>query len=247
MGLDKWRRIDKIASDYNKTLENNMGLVAYLHFVNPVIDVPKDSLNLKERFEKELAYLSELAGFLASEQVTIGALPAHFNECIGIMMGRNDTLLYINLKQILYYYLNTFSESIGAETSYTLRNSQYFLLEHINRVLGMLSQIPVIIPANEGLFNAYMFMHSHFLVMPNASTDSSRDLFTNLYTDMFHWLPQPAPEYPLSVENTGQYSQEMQAGSPDEGQDSPMYQRSVHQAEQRGGSITVFVSWTFED
>ena len=70
--------------------------------------------------------------------------------------------------------------------------------------------------------------------MPNASTDSSRDLFTNLYTDMFHRLPQPAPEYPLSVENTGQYSQEMQAGSPDEGQDSPMYQRSVHQAEQAG-------------
>ena len=162
MGSDKWRRIDKIASDYNRTLENNTGLVAYLHFVNPVIDVPKDSLNLKERFEKELTYLSELAGFLASEQVMIGALPAHFNECIGIMMGRNDTLLHINLKQILYYYLNTFSESIGAETSYTLRNSQYFLLEHINRVLGMLSQIPVIIPANEGLFNAYMFMHSHF-------------------------------------------------------------------------------------
>ena len=56
MNLETWRRIDKIASDYNRTLENNKGLDKYLHSMIPVIDVPTDSLYLKERYDKELHY-----------------------------------------------------------------------------------------------------------------------------------------------------------------------------------------------
>ena len=248
MDSETWRRIDKIASDYNKTLENNKGLDEYLHSVNPVINVPKDSLDLKERFEKELAYPSELAGFLSSEQVMMGVLLAHFNGYIGITIGRDDAPLYFYLKQVLHY-LNTFSESIGAETGYTLLNSKYFPLEHIDEALDMLSQIPVIIPANEASFNEYMFMHSPlFSVTPNASTDSSTDLFTSLFTDMFHKRPQLSPEYPPSVDNADQFSQEMQTGSPDGEQGSQVPQLSMLQAGQTGRKhYTVFVSSTFED
>ena len=240
--------IDKIASEYNKKLQNDNELNQYLRSVNPTLSIPRESLFLKERYENEQYYPSELSSFLAYEQVLMGTLLAEYNGYIGRKIPTDLTPLYFSLKQVLHY-LENFSESIEAETGYTLYNDNYFPLDHIDEALDILKQNPFIFPDKADSFNEYMFMHHPlFSVQPKASTNPSTEPSADLYTKTFKGLPQPAPKHQPSLGNAGQHSQEDQAGSPAEGQDPQVLQLSMPQAGQTGRKhYTVFVSSTFED
>ena len=229
--------IDKIASDYNKKLQNDNELNQYLLSVNPTLNIPEEGLFLKERYEKEQYYPSELASFLAYEQVMIGTLVTKFNRYIGTTMIRSDAPLYIYLKQVLHF-LRTFNEVIEAETGCWLYNGKYYPQEQMKKAMYYLEHIPIRIPPSMESFNESLFMRlPMFSVRP-----------VQIKLDIQNTGDQSAPEHQPSLGNAGQHSQELQAGSPSEGQGPQVPQLSVPQAGQTGRKhYTVFVSSTFED
>lgn len=234
---EKLSAIDKIASDYNKKLQNDNELNQYLLSVNPTLNIPKESLFLKERYEKEQYYPSELASFLAYEQVIIGTLVTKFNRYIGTTMIGSDAPLYIYLKQVLHF-LRTFNEVIEAETGCWLYNGKYYPQEQMKKAMYYLEHIPITIPPSMESFNESLFMRlPMFSVRP-----------VQIKLDIQNTGDQSAPEHQPSLGNAGQHSQELQAGSPSEGQGSQVPQLSMLQAGQTGRKhYTVFVSSTFED
>lgn len=248
---EKMRTIDKIASEYDKKLRNDNELNQYLLSVNPTLNIPKESLSLKAGYEKEQLYPSELASFLAYEQVLMGTLLAKYNGCIGQIVPTDLTPLYLSLKQALHY-LENFSESIEAETDYTLHYDNHFPQEHIDEALSILKQNPLFFPDKPDSFNENIFMHHPlFSVQPKARADTTShiELELNIQPPGTHKnTEEPAPKHQPSLGNAGQHSQEDQAGSPDEGRDPRAHQQSAPQAKQAGRKLyTVFVGSTFED
>ena len=248
---EEMRAIDQIASEYNKKLRNDNELNQYLLSVNPTLNIPKESLSLKERYEKEQYYPSELASFLAYEQVLMSTLLAEYNGYIGKTAEIDLTPLYFSLKQVLHY-LKTFGESIEDETGYRLRNDNYFPEDSIDEALNILRYNPFIISDEADSFNEYMFMHHPlFSVQPNASAsaDTSPHIELEIQPPGTHKnTEEPAPKHQPCLGNAGQHSQEDQGGSPGGGQDPQVPQLSVPQVGQAGRKhYTVFVSSTFED
>ena len=245
----KMRTVDKIASEYDKKLRNDNELNQYLLSVNPALDIPKESLSLKAGYEKEQLYPSELASFLAYEQVLMGTLLAKYNGYIRQIVPTDLTPLYLSLKQALHY-LENFSESIEAETDSTLYYDNHFPQDHIDKALSILKQNPLFFSDDLGSFNENIFMHHLlFSVQPKASADTNSYIELNIQPPGTHKNTEaPAPKHQPSLGNAGQHSQEDQAGSPDEGRDPQAHQQHAPQAKQAGRKLyTVFVGSTFED
>ena len=92
---------------------------------------------------------------------------------LGKTIPSEDAERYLYLKQVLHY-LNSFSDSVEAETGHMLCGDKSFPHEHVDSIMNKLERSPTCISANVDSFHEYAFMHRPLFLMPfNASTDPS--------------------------------------------------------------------------